>query len=70
MWMMFLNLKIKIMQYSFSVNLYDRDGDKFDDSILVHVGEDTIIKFGDVGELEKFAYDILASLSEIRDNQL
>jgi hypothetical protein len=58
------------MKYSFSVNLYDKDGDEFDKCILVHVGDNTMIKFKDINELEKFADDILSSLGEIKDYYL
>ena len=54
------------MDYSFSKGSYDSDGDLYDDSILIHVGKDTIIKFGDSFELEQFANKILQSLPEIR----
>lgn len=59
-----------VMNYSFSVNLHDRDGDKFDDGVFAHIGDNTIIKFKDIDELEKFANDILGSLEEIRENYL
>ena len=58
------------MKYAFSVNLYDRDGDEFDNCVLAHIGEDTIIKFKDVEELEKFAHIILNSMKEIKENYL
>lgn len=56
------------MVYSWSVNLYDSDGAKMEDCILVHAGEDTILKFQNVEHLETFAKDILRSLPEIKEN--
>ena len=58
------------MKYAFSVNLYDKDGDEFDHCIVVHIGDDTMIKFKDIDELETFANSILGSLKEIKDYYL
>jgi len=56
------------MNYGFSTNLYDKEGDSYDDCILVHVGDSTIIKFKNAVELEDFAKAILKSLPEIEEN--
>jgi hypothetical protein len=56
------------MIYSWSVNLYDSDGDVIEDCILVHAGKDTILKFQDLEHLETFAKEILRSLPEIKEN--
>ena len=55
------------MQYSWSINLYDYEGDAFEECILAHIGKDTILKFKDSQELEDFARGILGSLKEIRE---
>lgn len=55
------------MDYRWAKNLYDRDGDEYEDCLLVFVGKDTIIKFADSVELEQFAHRILSSLPEIRE---
>lgn len=55
------------MKYSFSKGLYDKDGDKYDDGLFIHIGENTTIKFQDCVELEQFANRIIASLPEIRE---
>jgi hypothetical protein len=59
------------MDYTFSINQYDRDGDIIDRGIFVDIGDITTIKFKDSEELEKFCLQILSSLQEIRriDNQ-
>lgn len=54
------------MKYTFANNLYDKDGDKYENCLLVFIGENTIIRFKDSVELEQFAHQILASLPEIR----
>lgn len=55
------------MDYSWSVNLHDKDGDTYENCLLVFIGNNTIIKFKDSVELEQFANRILASLKEIRE---
>jgi len=54
------------MDYTFSVNQYDRDGDIVDRGIFVDIGDITIIKFQNSDELEEFCLEILSSLPEIR----
>jgi hypothetical protein len=56
------------MEYAFNHGLYDSDGDPYDESLLVFIGDNTIIKFKDSIELEQFANRILKSLPEIRQN--
>lgn len=55
------------MDYSFSKNYYDVDGDLVEECILAHIGDNTIIQFADVDELEEFAKKILGSIKEIRE---
>jgi hypothetical protein len=55
------------MDYRWSKNLYDRDGDEYEDCLLVFIGDNAIIKFTDSVELEQFANSILGSLKEIRE---
>lgn len=56
------------MTYFWSINLHDSDGDVFEECILVHAGEDVILKFQNVEYLEEFAKAILRSLPEIKEN--
>jgi hypothetical protein len=53
------------MDYSFSINLYDSEGDKFQDGIFIYIGENTIVKFKDLQELEAFSENLSLSLEEI-----
>jgi len=55
------------MDFSFSVNSYDSDGDIVDDGIFIHL-YGIAVRFKDVSELEEFANSILKSLPEIREN--
>lgn len=55
------------MQYFWSVNLHDGDGDTTDKCVLAHINDTTIIKFKDTNEMETFANEILRSLKEIRE---
>jgi len=56
------------MEFYFSVNLYDKDGDRFDEGIFIHVGDSTIIKFPDVKSVEDFAKGLLSAIPEIKEN--
>lgn len=56
------------MDYSFMYGGYDSSGDCYDESLLIFIGNDVIIKFKDSNELEEFAIRILKSLPEIRQN--
>ena len=57
------------MNYSWARNLYDNEGDEYEECLLVFCGNDAIIKFRDSVELEQFAHQILGSLKEIRDRE-
>ena len=57
------------MKYSYAYNLYDNDGDVYEDCLLVFIGDNTIMKFQDSVELEQFAHSILSSIKEIRENE-
>lgn len=51
------------MKTTFTVNLYDKDGDKYEDSIRLFLGSDEIsIKFNSLVELKDFAEGILNTL--------
>ena len=54
------------MDFTFSVNQYDMDGDIVDRGIFVEIGGVTTIKFQNSDELEWFCLEILSSLPEIR----
>jgi hypothetical protein len=56
------------MEYSFSKNLHDSDGDIYEECLLVFIGDNTIVKFSDADELESFANKILGSMKEIRES--
>lgn len=55
------------MEFSFSVDMHDKDGDPFERGVFVHLGSHTILHFADSRELRDFANEILKSLSEIRE---
>jgi len=57
------------MKVTFSINLYDKDGDKFEDGIYLHIEPNMILEFNDVEELKNFAEDILNKVvPEIQEN--
>lgn len=55
------------MDYAWAKNLYDSEGDSYENCLLVFIGGVTVIKFRDSVELEQFAKSILVSLKEIRE---
>ena len=57
------------MKYSYEYNLYDNEGDVYEDCLLVFIGDNTIVKFQDSVELEQFAHRILSSIKEIRESE-
>lgn len=58
----------KPREVGFSVNQYDRDGDKFDDCILIHIGQTTILRFGSFAEYEMFINQLQGMKEEIKAN--
>lgn len=54
------------MTYSWSVNIHDPDGDVVEKCILIHAGNDAILKFKNAKQLEVFARDILRSLAVMK----
>ena len=55
------------MKYTWSVNLYDRDGDVTDECVLIHLN-DAIIKFNNIDELKDFAESIIKNIPEMRES--
>lgn len=56
------------MNHTFSVNLYDKDGDILEEGIFLHIGDITTIKFKDVSELDDFTHALSSTVKEIREN--
>jgi len=58
------------MKISFSLNLYDKDGDKYQQCVLLFVGDEKVIlNFKDLCELQEFAQQINgAVIPEIVEN--
>jgi len=54
------------MEVSFSVDMHDADGYRYENGVLLHIGPNTILHFANSNELRDFANDILLMLSEIR----
>lgn len=55
------------MKVNFSIDLHDRDGDKFENGIYLHVSESTIIRFANLRELCDFQIDLTAAMKEIKE---
>lgn len=56
------------MELSFSVDLCDNEGDVYDECILIHIGESTIIKFSSFAEVVAFSYQLSGLLPELKEN--
>ncbi len=57
------------MEYSWAVNLYDSDGDKYDNGVFVFCDGRTVLKFRSSAELQDFATSILKSILEIKESE-
>lgn len=44
-----------MITYSWSVNIYDSDGDVIEKCVLVHAGEDAILKFQDAEQILRWS---------------
>jgi len=56
------------MDVTFSVNLYDEDGDIYQEGIFLHINENTILKLKSSDEMERFINRLENCLKEIREN--
>jgi len=56
------------VKLSFSVDLFDYEGDCYDECILIHIGESTIIKFKSYVEVVAFSDTFRGMLPELREN--
>lgn len=57
------------MKLGWALNLYDYEGDSYEDCVLLFCGENTILKFKDSNELEGFADQIKSMLKNIREDE-
>ena len=55
------------MKVTFSVDLHDRDGDVYEECLLLHVGEGTIIKLKKNG-LNDFINSLKIIQKELKEN--
>jgi len=55
------------MKVHFSVNLYDKDGDKYEDGIYLHLENGTILRMKDMNELDQFIKNLETIKDEIED---
>jgi hypothetical protein len=46
------------MKIEFSVDLHDKDGDVYDNCIVLHLGDMTMVKIKDIKELEQIIIDL------------
>jgi hypothetical protein len=56
------------MRFSFSVNLYDNEGDLFDVCVLAHFDSNTILRFENLKEMELLIENMQTAVIEIKEN--
>lgn len=54
------------MKATYSINLYDIDGDVWDECVLIHVG-DTILRFDSVAKVEELIASMQRCVEQIKD---
>lgn len=57
------------MNITYSVDLHDKSGDKFEDCILLYLDETVIIKIATVGEIASMAQQLHSIALEINRNK-
>lgn len=55
------------MKVSWATNLYDYEGDEYEKCVLLFCGDNTILKFKDSEELERFIDNIRGMMNEIKE---
>jgi hypothetical protein len=55
------------MKTSWAENLYDYEGDKYDDCILLFCDDNVILKFKHIEELDEFANSVKRMVNEIKE---
>jgi len=56
------------MQFSYSVNQYDKDGDCFDWCVLGYFNNNTILRFENLTEMRLLVEKMTAVVKEIKEN--
>ena len=53
------------MKSTYSMNLYDKDGDVSEECILIYTSDENILKFKDIEELKKFYDGLKRTIREV-----
>ena len=53
------------MEVEFSINLYDKDGDQYDECVNLHFGRNLILRLENVDELEQVVEELNKIKKEI-----
>lgn len=56
------------MNITFSVNLYDHEGDCYDECILLHINDTSVLRLNDKKELSELIRQLLIVKEEIDEN--
>ncbi len=55
------------MEIAYSINQYDKDGDKHDDCVIIHINDTFLLRLSDVSELELFIKKLQNIKNEINE---
>jgi hypothetical protein len=56
------------MNIGFSIDQHDKDGDKFDDCLLLHFNDTFLLRLSDVKELDEVIKELQDIRTELVDN--
>ena len=56
------------MNIGFSINQYDKDGDKYDDCLMLHFNDTFLLRLADVKELEEVIKQLQNIKNEVVEN--
>jgi peptide methionine sulfoxide reductase MsrA len=51
---------------TFSLNLYDDEGDQYSEGIFIHIDDNIILRFENIEDVEDFTKQLTKIISEIR----
>jgi len=57
-----------ILNITFSKNLYDKDGDIYDDCIVLHLTENTLLRVESIEEIKNIASQLIKIAKELDEN--
>ena len=59
---------MKMVSVAFSINLYDKDGDKFDDCLLLYIDDNLLLRLSDLKDLDNLIKQLQSIRNEVAEN--